>query len=125
MALIIINRISGYTLLAGLLFATSAQAVDFRQLDKQAHAATGCAIASMFRGFAIDADYGHPALIGLSSAIGIGILHEVYKSNSDPISERKQDALATAMGAVACIGISEGVSLLVHRNSVEVNAAFK
>lgn len=111
-------------LLAFLTVISTAQAVDFSQADKQSHALLGCAASSMARGFATDGENDHPALWGLGAGIASGIAYEALISGPKDMQEHKQDALAAGIGAVMCIGVAEGVSLTLNKNTVSVGSHF-
>jgi hypothetical protein len=110
-------------LIALLLTISTAQAVDFSQQDKQAHALLGCASASMFRGFAKDAGSEHENYWGLAGGIGTGVLYELTRSDKD-IQEHKQDALAALIGSVACISVAEGFDLVFGKNKASASLNF-
>ena len=108
-----------------IMFVRNSNAVDFSQRDKQAHALMGCGVASMVRGFATDGFADHPVLWGMGAGIGAGVLYELTSpASSNNIQERKQDVLATGIGALACIGIAEGVKLMLDTHRLSLQGEF-
>ena len=108
-----------------MVFVRNSNAVDFSQRDKQAHALMGCGVASMVRGFATDGFADHPVLWGMGAGIGAGVLYELATpASSNSIQERKQDVLATGIGALACIGIAEGVKLMLDTHRLSLQGEF-
>ena len=100
------------------MLASASDIPDFHDLDKQAHALAGCSISMMVRSAATDMGSNHPALwgVGLGSAVAL--------TRTLATEEKRQDAMAHVVGSVACIGIAEGISLVVGRNNVGVNVGF-
>jgi len=100
-------------------------AVDFSQPDKRLHLMAGCAISMITWVVAKDLEVKDVALWGVSVGIGAGILKEIHDYNSKPqYSADAQDAVAVAIGSLACVSIAEGVSLIVQKNTVEIKAEF-
>lgn len=112
-------------ILIALLFPAIAQAVDFTQRDKQSHFLMGCAVASTTAEVARELDSEHPLLWGLGAGIAEGIAFEVVApTQSTDGREHVQDALATAIGASVCVGIIQGISIAVGKDSFSAHFDF-
>ena len=96
-----------------LALSTSAGAVDFRQYDKQNDFVAGCGVASMFRGFARDAEYEHRVAVGMGAAIMVSYLYESTK----PVLQT-QDIAAMTIGAATCMTVAEGYALMFGKNKI-------
>jgi hypothetical protein len=102
-----------------LALSTSASAVDFRQYDKQNDFVAGCGVASMFRGFARDAEYDHRVAVGMGGAILVSYLYESTK----PVLQT-QDIAAMTIGAAACMTVAEGYALVFGKEKVTLSGGF-
>ena len=108
-----------------LLMPCMAHAVDLSQPDKQLHLMAGCAISIFTWGVVKDLEVKNAAVWGVSAGIGAGMLKEIYDYYyHPPYTADAQDTLAAAIGSLACVSIVEGVSLVVHKNTVEIKAKF-
>ena len=106
-------------LLSLVLLFNSAQAVDFRQYDKQNDFVAGCGVASMFRGFAVDAGYEHRAAVGLGASLMVSYMYESTK----PVLQ-KQDIVAMMIGAGACMTVAEGYRMMFGKQTIMLQAGF-
>jgi hypothetical protein len=110
-------------LLAGLLIAQPVFAANLSQQDKQGHLALGCSAALLSQGFALDADDATPSRDGALAGVSIGILYE-GATHGKTSGEHIADATAAAMGALACIGISDGISFALKKNGASIFGVF-
>ena len=107
------------------LTATQLYALDFSQPDKQGHAMMGCSGALLVRGVVQDSGGDHEALYGALGGIGAGLVYEATLAAPKTPHERLLDMEAVGIGSLLCVGIAQGLQMMVNPRGVSIGGSFR